>query len=117
MGYPLTFQRLLNRNNLQDVDYGSKLSGVNTGPGRTMLDVTAADFNEGVDFVHLLKKDIKLLYQEIDRVNQKWSMLCGDIKRLQKDAVDEAAICNHIAHETGLNVEMVAAVLKAWMEW
>lgn len=113
----MTFQRVLNRNRIKAADYGTKASGWNTGPGRTMLDVTAEDFNEGVDFVEVLKNHIKECYTAIDAVNAKWSMLCGDLQRLEIDTLDERAICQYIVNQTGVSANDVAAVLKTWIEW
>ncbi len=50
-------------------------------------------------------------------VPQRVRNMMGDLRRLEKDALDERAICVHIAKETGTDAETVAAVLKEFMSW
>lgn len=80
MGYPMTYRRVVNRNDLRG-DYGSKLTGV------------------AFDAV----------------IQNKWSLLQGDLRRLEKDAVDERAICEAIALKLMLDKELVAAVIREFM--
>lgn len=42
-------------------------------------------------------------------------MLAGDLRRLEQDIVDEGAICRDIACRSGLDEEIVAAVLKEFV--
>lgn len=109
MGYPMTFKRVLHRNRLDQGDYGTKLIPVNTS-----TDVAPRVPNDGSDFKGL---HIRFLSDEIDKANQIWSTLCGDLRRLERDAVDEAAICAYVAKKIGIDPEIVAAVLKEFIAW
>jgi hypothetical protein len=85
MGYPMTFRRVVNRNGLNDGDYGK--------PPQTWSAYGGSD------------------------LSQKATLLAGDLRRLERDAVDENAICAHIAGKTGIDREIVAAVLKEFISW
>jgi hypothetical protein len=75
----MTFQRVLNRNRLQDGDY---LSPPSQWSGN-----------------------------EEDRIR----LLAGDLRRLEKDVVDENGICKYIAGRISIPEETVAAVLKEFV--
>jgi len=112
MSYPMTWQRVVNRNRLQDGDYGSKMSGLNTKPwDREVL----ARFNDDADRVDLLLGQRETVCREIDTLNNRWGALLGDIRRLEQDVVDEQAIAKQIAHRLGIADDFVAAVLKEFM--
>lgn len=111
MGYPMTWQRIVNRNRLTEADYGDKVSGFNTEGVRKLHGYSE---NDGT---HLAEQMVTMACNEIDQANSRWSLLVGDIKRLGTDAVDEVAICNYIAGRTGFQTEVVAAVLKEFFQW
>jgi len=112
MGYPMTYRRLVNRNNLREAEYGATLSGHNT---KLADELTADKFNEGVNIEDVLRDTVRSLSQEIDRMNAVWSMLSGDLRRLERDTTDESVICHEIARKVGIDADVVAAVLKEWM--
>lgn len=113
MGYPMTFQRVVNRNDVRG-DYGTKLLTVTTN-----FDADPDDFQAGVDFTHVLRKHIQFLEREIDRANGRWGSLSGDLRRLERDAVDEneMGVAGHIARRTGIDREVVGVVLKEFVAW
>lgn len=113
MGYPMTFQRLVNRNRMQG-GYGTRMSFINTKPyDRDML----KGFNPDVDRIDVLLSHAATLGKEIDSLDGRWGLMLGDLRRLEQDAADEGAICKHIAARTGIDSEVVAAVLKEFISW
>lgn len=109
MGYPLTWQRFINRNRLAEGGYGTVMTGVNT---RMHEELTADRFNEDVVIADVLRDSLHYVSDEIVKMNSRWSMLLGDLRRLEYDAVDEQSICLSIAQRTRLDPEIVATVLK-----
>ena len=55
--------------------------------------------------------------ERLRRYEESMRLLLGDLRRLEADAVDEAAICTYIAHRTGIDADIVAAVLKEFIAW
>lgn len=113
----MTYRRVVNRNGLATGDYGARISTMNVGPGETMVDLSPDDFNEGVDFIEVQRRHIADLYNEIRRIDGCWSALLGDLRRLERDAVDEKSVCAYVAQRTGIDAEVVAAVLKEFIAW
>ena len=109
MGYPMTFRRVLNRNGLTEGGYSV------TPTPRVSIPTPVRPWEEmdastvAMAFGHLLT--------EAERANSWDRMLRGDLRRLEFDAVDENAICKHIAERTGIDTETVAAVLKEFISW
>lgn len=101
MGYPLTWQRFVRRNKLTDGSYAATPVGwatdVNTSD---TIDPRAA-----LDIVQAQR--LRLL-----RYAKQASLLAGDLRRLEADAQDEQALCEHVSQRTGLGVDAVATVLK-----
>lgn len=113
MGYPMTFKRLVNRNRLEG-DYGTKMTGINTRPwDRIFLD----SFQSDVDRIDVLLDHAAALSRELESLNQRWGAVMGDLRRLEKDAVDEQALCQQIASRTGVDRDLVAIVLKEFFSW
>ena len=112
----MTLRRVLDRNGLRDGDYGTPPSGWQTaGP------VTIADHgffgSSGQDPVDWYQKAIADWRGEREGLGSRLCMLAGDLRRLERDTVDEAAICRHITARTGVDADSVAAVLKAYLEF
>ncbi len=113
MGYPMTFGRFVNRNRLQG-DYGTRMSMRNTKPyDRELL----KGFDPDVDRIDVLLSHSADLGKEIDSLDGRWGLMLGDLRRLEADASDEGAVCKHIAARTGIDAEIVAAVLKEFIAW
>lgn len=103
MGYPMTYQRLLHRNGLAEGD-------------ALHVPVAAhpmAGWN--LDAVEHLAPSV--VRTAVVAANTKTAVLLDDLRRLERDATDEAAIAQHIAARTGVDVETVAAVLKEFISW
>lgn len=117
MGYPMTWQRLMNRHRLAFGDYDT-----DGEPGRVAYAV-GVEFpgNEAflpeVDYVEVLRKHSEEQRLELVRQAMNWRSLLGDLRRLEKDAVDEGAICRYVAQETGVDADVVAAVLLSFMRF
>lgn len=84
MGYPMTFQRVVNRNGLKDGSYEYPPS---------------------------------MWFGDAEGLRKRAMLLAGDLRRLENDALDEQAICGHIADRTGIDRDTVAAVLKEFISW
>jgi hypothetical protein len=94
MGYPMTYRRVLNRNGLADGDYDK-------------LPQSKAHLFSGDLTFETLKR-----IQEMERL---FRAISGDLRRLEKDSVDEKAICLLIAEKTGLAPDTVAGVIKEFL--
>jgi hypothetical protein len=93
MGYPMTYSRLIHRNGLVDGTYGS------TG---TTVNIAALP---------------EWAQQPVALMAGRFGAICGDLRRLEKDALDEHAICDHIADKTGIDRDTVAGVLREFFAW
>lgn len=101
MGYPMTWQRIVRRNLLTDGDYGKAPIG------------WACDVNMNTDLSALGHQTILEVRRErLLRYEQSARMLAGDLRRLERDAQDEQNICREVARRTGMDSDIVAAVLK-----
>lgn len=108
MGYPMTWQRVVNRNALLDGDYGKP-------PARWARNVNLTDRGLATEeqFLPMVAQSGR---ERVERYEQQIRALAGDLRRLEADTVDENGICGHIARQTGLDRDDVAAVLKAYIE-
>lgn len=108
MGYPMTFRRVLSRNGLVGGGYEA-IPDPKPFP-------EAGKFNEGVDYVAVLRDQIVHLEGELTKARCDRANLLGDLRRLEQDALDERGICGDIALRLKLQPDMVAAVLREFME-
>jgi hypothetical protein len=114
MGYPMSFRRFVNRSGLAEGGY------MDTPHPRVNLAAHMASpeaFNAGVDFTEVMRSTAANYAQEIERLYRWQGILLGDLRRLEHDAMDEQAICVQIAARTGVDREVVAAVLKEFISW
>lgn len=115
MGYPMTYQRVINRNRLQDGAYDQEPVDWYAAPPKT-----AWSLLEDKEPAYLIEhgKRLEQYHNEAaERWNDRIRGLVGDLRRLEADAVDEEAICSYVADRTGVDAETVAAVLKEFMAW
>lgn len=108
MGYPMSFRRILDRNNLHDGDYGNPPLRWNQG--------IAGPVTVLVDDAEGLMKVLLVEQEKLRNLMSKLSLLAGDIRRFKHDAVDEDYICKYIADELHLDEETVAMVIRKFME-
>ncbi len=113
----MTFQRLLNRNGLQEGDYTSGLRELAAASEPTHVDLDAERC--GFVDVEALERAYRGLWDSYRvrhvYVSERLRLLVGDLRRLERDAVDERGICTHIVQRTGLAPDVVAAVLKEFV--
>jgi hypothetical protein len=111
----MTYQRVVNRNHLNEGGYGD--------PGRHAINVNLGpdgyDHREdpnGDAFTAAIFPHAATRLRDYERA---FTMLLGDLRRLEHDAVDENVngVCGYIAQRTGIESEVVAAVLKEFMAW
>ena len=101
MGYPMTYKRVMLRSGMaeggyQDCPRRFPLYGITT-----------------VGLEHWSGQELRALHERAIH----WTELCaGDLRRLEADSTDEGAICTQIARRTGIDADVVAAVLKEYME-
>ncbi len=110
MGYPMTYKRVVNRNSLAEGGY------VAGGVPTRRWTATREKFNADVDYEGVLVDQIDRLYESLAASENRLNLIRGDLRRLEADTVDENVICQVIANRTGVEVDSVAAVLKAWMQ-
>jgi hypothetical protein len=110
MGYPMTLSRVLNRNGLADGDYG-------TTPARWHAAFASVYDGSTGDPMDWYRKLAAQYGRHCERQNSSVQLLAGDLRRLERDTVDEQAICQHVARRTGADADLVAAVLKAYLEF
>ena len=101
----MSYQRVVRRNHLVGDYASSKLITVNVD-----------------NFPDLDPDDIARMMhphyvEAIKGANARWSMLQGDLRRLEDNATDENAICTYIANRTSLDPDTVAVVLKEFLTW
>lgn len=98
MGYPMTYRRVISRNSLPEGDYESIPHSL-----QTCVNVNPKD--DGYADIGQVRRERLLQYEG------QFRSLCGDLRRLERDAVDEKAVCEGIAMRTGIDVDTIAAVL------
>lgn len=109
MGYPMTYRRVINRNGLEKGGYGEVPSGL-----AVQVNVTDKGLATEEEFHRLIWPHA---VERLKRYEGGYSMLLGDLRRLETDTVDERTTCAHIAERTGIDPDVVAAVLKEFMAW
>ena len=103
MGYPMTYKRVINRNGLADGDY-------DTPPQRAPF----WHFNNKPEvLIHMLPE----ISKKIDTTLNAYANLCGDLRRFERDTLDEAPFgpVARIAARTGISPDVVAGVLKEFL--
>jgi hypothetical protein len=118
----MSWQRLINRNGLKDGDYGQapeRWASLTNTSAREPLPPEAFDaVPEGEREAVVLNSTQSLSNHRAERViryeNQAKS-LAGDLRRLEKDIVDEGALCKEIARKVNMDADIVAAVLKEFV--
>lgn len=93
MGYPMTWQRLVNRNRISD-------------------DQTwTATMPVSVDNIKHEGQIYDAAKRNVQQANSRMHMLRHDLERFAADSVDERAVAEWIAEDTGINPEIVAVVI------
>lgn len=114
MGYPMTWRRLLNRSHFNEGDYESLPHewldyGTHTAWG-------LIERNATVDGLLGLMKTLESATQEqAERNSQRLKLFLGDLRRLERDTLDERYICLEIGRKIAVDPDVVAAVLKEWL--
>ena len=105
MGYPMTLKRFLNRNGLLDGSYDETPQRWRRTPPVTISD----------------DSHVRALIQQwagdVERWNGSMRLLIGDLRRLERDTLDEQAINANICRVTGIDQDTVAAVLRAYWDF
>jgi hypothetical protein len=122
MGYPMTFRRLVARNGLQDGGYGKP-------PGdwsNFTTELVSASFDKplcGMKDTEALEEAYRSLWkfknEERKQLHSKISALAGDLRRLERDSIDEQAIVDYIIHRLGyeINRDDIAAIIRFFFEF
>lgn len=98
----MSWRRVVARNGLGDGDYG-------TPPLRWRNGVNVNESEDGEAAVGKARRE------KCEHYEAQASALAGDLRRLERDALDEGAICQLIADRTGIHADMVAAVLQEFL--
>jgi hypothetical protein len=114
MGYPMTWQRFVNRNGLVDGDYQKPPKSWPQPRGATHigLDEEFCGFQDAEALARAYRNSRQRELDDHTGLVHRFGGLAGDLRRLETDALDERAICGLIAEKTGLDADSVAAVLK-----
>lgn len=95
MGYPMTWKRVVNRNHLEK------------DSPEWLAYKTTSILPEHEELVSHWNK-------AAEGFNLKVRILMDDVRRLQRDALDEVVIASRIASVTGIDKAAVATVLQAF---
>lgn len=101
MGYPMTWQRFVRRNNLVYGDY-------NEAPlqWRPLTNVSKEIDPRAKDMI------LEARAERLVALEKQAALLAGDLRRLENDSRDEGAICARISDRVPLSRDLIAAVLK-----
>src|SRR5260370_21845143 len=113
MGYPMTYQRVIGRNRLSDGNYTQAPIAWHAS-GTAIVDPQTLEKDV---LVHVIGEWKKAINDQAEAFNGRLRLLVGDLRRLELDTIDEGSINAYIAQRTGLDQEIVAAVLKEFMNW
>ena len=107
MGYPMTWQRFVNRNGLKEGDYDNvpAAHALRVNVDRPAL-TTEEEFRLSV-FPHLVER--------LRSYERSYGLLLGDLRRLERDTLDEQAVAQQISRQTGIDADIVAGVLKEYL--
>lgn len=114
----MTFQRVLARNGLRDGDY-TRLpeSWPAHGSGaHANLDAPLCGYPSAETLAAAYRSLWRDRIGEGARLEHRARQLAGDLRRLERDVVDEGSICSHIVRRTGLAPDVVAGVLREFAE-
>lgn len=107
----MTLRRVLDRNGLRDGDYGKTPQALLHSAPTTVPSVS--DEWKAAQYFDTERR----WHEQAEQWNDRLALLAGDLRRLERDTLDEDAICKHIAARTGVDADSVAAVLKAYLEF
>lgn len=114
MGYPMTVQRVLNRNALSKGGYGHTPEDLMPSQWAVSLNLD----NPGLSTMEeLIASQWPRAVQRLRNYEGQVRLLLGDLRRLEADTVDEKITCQAIAHKTGIDPEVIAIVLKEFLAW
>lgn len=120
MGYPMTYQRVIRRNRIEDGDYGKPPTGriaVVEKPVHLRIDEPLCGFVSQEALETAYRNQFKMLWDQRNEWERGLEFLCGDLRRLERDSQDEGSTAKFISHQTGVDAEAVAAVLRAFIAW
>lgn len=109
----MTYQRVIKRNRLSDGDYQQPPAAWHSS-GTAIVDPQTLEKDALIHVIDFWKKAIN---DQAASFNGRLGQLAGDLRRLERDAVDEGSVNAYIAERTGLDREVVAAVLKEFISW
>jgi hypothetical protein len=113
MGYPMTFQRFVKRNAL---DQGGYLHGAAKLPLAWAIRVNI-DQPGLLPPAELPATMWPYVVERVKEYERQVGNVLGDLRRLETDTMDERACCTFIAARTGVDPDVVAAVLKEFINW
>ena len=103
----MTFQRVLRRNGLEQGDYDQT-------PERHRMGVVTVNIGETPPEDFLRRQHFPMA-QRLADYERAFRALTGDLRRLEHDARDEGGICRVISSRTGIDADVVAAVLMEFI--
>lgn len=112
MGYPMTFQRLLNRNRLSQGDYDHQSLAPYPHVG---LDEPLCGYQDVAALERAYRTQFRITNDERLTAKSRLNMILGDLRRLERDAVDEGTLARVVAEKAHLDLDIVAAVIKEFL--
>ena len=107
MGYPMTFDRVIRRNNLGTGGYDDAAKwGLSVNLNNLGL------MASGDEFDRVMVGEYRRRLREYEASAK---MLLGDLRRLETDAIDERAVCAIVAERTKVDPETVAVVIREFL--
>jgi len=104
VGYPMTWQRFIQRNGLVAGDYGDP-------PERLRANVNLKD--HPLTSQEEFDRTMAPFYRERIEDYQSWAgNMVGDLRRLVMDSLDEGEVCRIVGERSGIDRDVVAGVLK-----
>jgi hypothetical protein len=112
MGYPMTWQRFIKRNQLGPERGGGDYS--DAGAHKLLLNLDRPGLGT---LEELQMRQVPHMIEYVKQLESRYRTMLGDLRRLEMDSTDENAVCNHIVAATGIEPDSVATVLKEFFAW
>lgn len=107
MGYPMTYQRFVSRNQLGKERGGGDYS--DAGAHKLLLNLDRPGLGT---LEELLAHQVPNMVEYVKQLENRYRCMLGDLRRLEMDATDEGPVCQTIAARMKIDVDTVAGVLK-----
>jgi len=112
MGYPMTYQRFVKRNQLGPERGGGDYA--DAGAHKLYLNLDRPGLGT-LEQLQLMQVPEMVKY--VKELELRYRNMLGDLRRLEIDSTDEMSNCRYISRRIGVDEDTVAAVLKEFFSW